>query len=152
MHVTHYWPCIGGCGKKMDSDIFDRFWGKGHLKCPDSDKWRRVIESNLPHCKTTEEADVMRSKLLEMGFSSSGYHYVSGDQYVVSVRIIEDTLEALMKHEAIDGAKFHGYNEEVMCPDCIARIRKEAYDGTEKVPEIKCPVCDAVLLPIHKDE
>ncbi len=157
MHVTHYWPCIGGCGKRMDSDIFDHFFGKGHFKCPDSGKWRRVIDSKLPHCKS-DDVEKAREALKTLGLSSNGHHALFDENdkmvdgmVVIRVNAIGDALEELMKHEAVDGARYHGYNEEIMCPDCIARLRKEAYDGTEKVPEIRCPICEAVLIPMHKE-
>jgi hypothetical protein len=142
----------------MDSDIFDHFFGKGHFKCPDSDKWRRVIESKLPHCKSDEKEKAYEA-LKTLGLASSGSHSlftkdgksVEG-MSVIRVGIIEDTLEDLMKHQHVDGAKFHGYNQEIMCPDCIAEKRKDAYDGTDKVPEILCPICSAVLIPLHKSE
>lgn len=158
MHVTHHWPCLGGCGKKMDSSIFDHFFGKGHFKCPDSDKWRRVIDNKLPHCKSSETEQVCAT-LRKIGFAIQGSNIlidlngkVVDGMSVIGVSIIRDTLEDLMKHEKVDGAKFHGYNEEVMCPDCIARLRKETYDGTEKVPVIQCPICEAALVPLHENE
>jgi len=158
MHVTHYWPCLGGCGKRMDESIFDHFFSKGHFKCPESNNWRRVIDSKLPRCKSSK-TDQAYNALGSLGLAVNGSHALFDengerveDMSVIRVSIIEDTLEDLMKHQKVDGAKYHGYNEEVMCPDCIARLRKEAYDGTEKVPEIKCPICEAVLVPLHKDK
>lgn len=156
MHVTHYWPCLG-CGKHLDSSIFvSSFLGKGYFKCPDSNNWRRVIDSKLPHSKS-EEVERAHEALKVLGLSSSGHHAlfendkIVDGMVVVRVSVIEDAYEELMRHQHVDGAKYHSYNEEIMCPDCIAKLRKEAYDGTEKIPEIKCPVCDTVLLPLYKD-
>ena len=159
MHQTHYWPCLGGCGKEMDSSIFrSSLWGGAHMKCPDANQWRRIIDSKLPRCKSSETEQACET-LRKLGLAINGSHIliepngnVIDGMSVIGVSIIEDTLEELMKHQKVDGAKFHGYNEEVMCPDCIARLRKEAYDGTEKIPIIQCPICEAVLIPIHKEE
>jgi hypothetical protein len=160
MHVTHHWPCLCGCGRKIDSSAFDRFLSKneGFLKCPDHNKWRRVIDSKLPRCKSSETEKAYQT-LRGMGLAVNGSHSLFDENdrpvdgmSVICVSIIEDTLEELMKHQKVDGAKYHGYNAQLMHPDCVARLRKEAYDGTEAVPELKCPICEATLIPLHKEE
>lgn len=154
MHQTHYWPCLR-CGTHLDPS-FGTGFGKGALKCPDANKYLRVIDSKLPKVATSEEAEKVSKQLRAMGLATSGHHSSynkeTGKEYTVCVSVIEDTLEALMKHEKVDGAKYHGYNAEIMCPKCVALTRKELYDGTEKVPEIRCPICEAVMELADKKE
>lgn len=151
MHQTHYESCLR-CKKRYEVWELRRMISSV-MKCPDANKWRKVIDDVLPHVKDSDDAKKANNVLNAMGIVSTSwhryYHELGNDDIVISVRIVEDALEELMRHVPFNGALHH--NEEYVCGPCVAEMRKELYDGGTQVPGIKCPRCSAVLVPASQE-
>jgi len=122
------------------------------MRCPSADNWWKVRANKMPQANSPEEAEEISKMLNKIGFVSQGWHSSFDSQKpnvcVVRVAVLEDALERLMKYEPVDGALFHDH--EIVCSKCVQKMRKEAYDGEGKVPEIKCPICKTILVPCNK--
>lgn len=150
MHQIHYSHCIC-CSKSFQS------WELRHkatMRCPMSNDWRRVIDSKMPFTNTPEEASEVSDALNNLGVMSDGSHSYyhddkvnTEDRYVVHVSLIQDILEELMKHTAYEGAKYHP--DEIVCEECAKEMRKKLYNGEVETPDIRCPICETVLVPFE---
>lgn len=151
MHQTYYEVCLA-CGKRYEAWELRRMLPL-LMQCPDAKLWRKVIDDILPHAKTSDEANKIRDALNAMGITCTGwhryYHEPNNDDYVLNIRIVEDSLEKLMCHVRFKGALVHG--GEYVCGSCVAAMRKEVYNGGNEIPEIKCPRCDAVLISVKEE-
>ena len=143
--MNDYEHCIL-CKDKLEQGQF----GNKALKCPNANNWRRVIDSKMPQINGYEKAREVVGTLNSLGVPSSGCHQSflkdKPNTYVVRISSIENAFRRLMKHQPVDCAMFH--ESKFMCKECVIKLRIASYDGGDTVPEIKCPVCKTVLIPI----
>lgn len=149
MHMIYYKHCIC-CDKRFEMLELRQ---KATMKCPNSNQWRNVIDSKMPTAKTPEEASKISDALNNFGFKSNGSHLNRREttkeiEYVIRITLVEDILEELMKHVPYEGALYH--SDEIVCEECVIKMRKKLYNGEAETPEIRCPICDTVLVLLEE--